>query len=62
VISPRSLTPDVQLRIVTLDDAAGLADAYTRSWEHLKPWEPARPDNWFTPGGQLEKLTASLEN
>jgi [ribosomal protein S5]-alanine N-acetyltransferase len=62
VISPRSLTPDVQLRIVTLDDAAGLADAYTHSWDHLKQWEPTRPASWFTPGGQLEKLTALLEN
>jgi ribosomal-protein-alanine N-acetyltransferase len=61
VISPRSLTPEVQLRIATLDDATGLADAYTRSWDHLKPWEPDRPDSWFTPAGQRERLTGSLE-
>ncbi|MFD3401886.1 GNAT family N-acetyltransferase [Kribbella sp. NPDC058693] len=57
----RSLTSDVQLRIATLDDAAALADAYTRSWDHLSPWEPARPESWFTVAGQRERLTSTLE-
>jgi ribosomal-protein-alanine N-acetyltransferase len=61
VISPRPLTSEVQLRIATLDDAAGLVDAYTRSWDHLQPWEPVRPDSWFTPAGQEERLRGSLE-
>jgi [ribosomal protein S5]-alanine N-acetyltransferase len=61
VIEPRPLTPDVELRIASLDDAAALADAYTRSWDHLAPWEPARPESWFTPAGQREKLTTLLE-
>jgi ribosomal-protein-alanine N-acetyltransferase len=61
VIAPRPLTPDVQLRIATLDDAAGLADAYTRSWDHLKPWEPDRPDSWFTAAWQRDRLTSLLE-
>ncbi|MEU4606299.1 GNAT family protein [Kribbella sp. NPDC023972] len=61
MIAPRSLTPDVLLRIATLDDAAGLADAYIRSWDHLKPWEPDRPDSWFTAAGQRDRLTSSLE-
>jgi ribosomal-protein-alanine N-acetyltransferase len=62
VISPRQLTPEVQLRIVTLDDAKALADTYLRSWDHLKEWEPSRPDAWFTPAGQRERLTTMLEN
>lgn len=61
MISPRSLTPEVELRIATLDDADGLVDAYVRSWDHLKPWEPDRPDSWFTPAGQRERLTRLLE-
>jgi len=61
VISPRPLTPEVQLRIATLDDAAALADAYSRSWDHLSPWDPARPENWFTPAGQQERLISTLE-
>lgn len=61
MISPRQLTPEVQLRIASLDDAPALADAYTRSWDHLSPWEPARPEKWFTVAGQEERLTAQLE-
>ncbi|MEV5961116.1 GNAT family protein [Kribbella sp. NPDC051952] len=61
MISPRSLTPEVQLRIATLDDAAALAEAYQRSWDHLSPWEPVRPDNWFTAAAQQEKLAGTLE-
>ena len=61
MIAPRPLTREVQLRIATLDDAAGLADAYNRSWDHLRPWEPDRPERWFTPAGQEERLRASLE-
>lgn len=61
MISPRRLTPEVELRIASLDDAPALAEAYTRSWDHLSPWEPNRPDNWFTAAGQLERLTGTLE-
>lgn len=61
LISPRSLTPGVELRIATLADAAALADAYVRSREHLRPWDPDRPEKWFTPAGQEERLRGSLE-
>lgn len=61
MIEPRTLTPEVQLRIVTLDDAPALADAQTLSREHLRPWEPVRTEHWFTPAGQLERLTYQLE-
>lgn len=61
MIEPRALTPEVQLRIATLDDAAALADAYARSWDHLAPWEPVRPENWFTPAAQEQRLNGILE-
>ncbi len=61
MIEPRSLTTDVELRIASLDDAPALADAQTRSREHLGPWDPARTDRWFTPAGQAERLTSQLE-
>ncbi|WUJ69713.1 GNAT family N-acetyltransferase [Kribbella soli] len=61
MIEARPLTPAVQLRIATLEDAAALAEAYTRSWDHLSPWEPARPESWFTVAGQRERLTSTLE-
>ncbi|MFB6723035.1 GNAT family N-acetyltransferase [Kribbella sp. NPDC056345] len=60
MIKSRQLTPDVELRLAALSDAAALADAYTRSWEHLKRWEPARPANWFTEPGQRERLSLAL--
>lgn len=57
----RALTPDVQLRVATLDDAAALAEAQVRSREHLKPWEPYRSEHWFTAAGQAERLQGQLE-
>ncbi len=62
MIKPRQLTPSVELRLAALDDAAALADAYTRSWDHLQRWEPARPDNFFSAEGQRERLASSLDN
>ena len=61
MIEPRSLTPDVQLRIATFDDASALADAQNRSREHLRPWDPARADKWFTAAGQAERVASQLE-
>ncbi|MFF0343216.1 GNAT family N-acetyltransferase [Kribbella sp. NPDC004875] len=61
MIEPRPLTPDVQLRIATLDDAPALADAQVRSREHLRPWEPVRDEKWFTTAGQTERMTYQLE-
>ncbi|WP_405058656.1 GNAT family N-acetyltransferase [Kribbella sp. NBC_01505] len=61
MIKPRQLTPAVELRLAALDDAAALADAYTRSWDHLQRWEPARPADWFTAEGQRARLTSILE-
>ncbi|WP_328999717.1 GNAT family N-acetyltransferase [Kribbella sp. NBC_00709] len=61
MIAARSLTPDVELRIGTLDDAPALADAQVRSREHLRPWEPVRTEKWFTTAGQVERMTGQLE-
>jgi [ribosomal protein S5]-alanine N-acetyltransferase len=61
VISPRQLTPEVQLRIASLDDVSALADAQVLSREHLRPWEPNRDEEWFTPAGQEKRLVGHLE-
>ncbi len=61
MIKPRQLTTSVELRLAALDDAAALADAYTRSWDHLQRWEPARPEDWFTADGQRSRLTSALD-
>ncbi|GAA1565440.1 hypothetical protein GCM10009804_22650 [Kribbella hippodromi] len=61
MIAPRQLTASVELRISALDDAAAIADAQVRSREHLRPWEPARTEHWFTTAGQLERLVYQLD-
>ncbi|GAA1597417.1 MULTISPECIES: GNAT family N-acetyltransferase [Kribbella] len=61
MIQPRLLTPEVELRIPTLDDAPALADAQTLSREHLRRWEPVRTEKWFTTAGQVERLQYQLE-
>lgn len=44
------------LRALTPDDAAALADAYRRNREHLAPWDPIRPDSFYTRGFQALSL------
>lgn len=48
------------LRPVALTDAASLADVLTRSREYMRPWDPARTEAFYTPQGQVERLTALL--
>ncbi|MBL0886155.1 GNAT family N-acetyltransferase [Myceligenerans indicum] len=55
------LSDDVVLRDVTIDDAAALAEAYTRNRAHLQPWEPARPDDFFTEAAQRRTLDVQLK-
>lgn len=49
------------IRPVRLDDAAALAAAYDRNREHLAPWEPPRPESFFTEAGQREAVAKQLE-
>ncbi|MEV0318235.1 GNAT family protein [Streptomyces sp. NPDC050658] len=55
------LTADVLLRPVTLDDAEALARAYRRNRVHLEPWEPRRPEAFYTTQGQADRIRAQLE-
>ncbi|WP_394938357.1 GNAT family N-acetyltransferase [Psychromicrobium sp. YIM B11713] len=65
--SPRLLSASSQgfspltLRFVELDDAAELAESYRRNKEHLKPWEPSRPAEFFTEAGQRAALRLKLD-
>lgn len=38
------------------DDTPALATLIVSQREHLVPWEPARPESWFTAEGQREVL------
>lgn len=46
------------LRIRPADpaDAEALAAALLRNREHMKPWEPYRPERYYTAEGQAERL------
>ncbi|OIK26523.1 GNAT family N-acetyltransferase [Streptomyces malaysiense] len=50
----------VTLRALGAGDAEALARAYTVDREHLAPWEPVRPDAFFTPEGQRERIEGLL--
>ncbi|MFD6139754.1 GNAT family N-acetyltransferase [Promicromonospora sp. NPDC060271] len=58
-----ALTDDVTLRALTEDDAEAIASAYGRNREYLTPWEPARPEAFYTQEWHKEQLRAQvLEN
>ncbi|MEU4387305.1 GNAT family N-acetyltransferase [Promicromonospora sp. NPDC023805] len=58
-----ALTDDVTLRELTKDDAEALARAYWRNREHLAPWDPVRPEAFYTEEWHKEHLWALvLEN
>ena len=48
------------LRPLSIDDAGPLADAAERNRDHLRPWEPARPESFFTEEGQREVVEGRL--
>ncbi|MFD4946958.1 GNAT family N-acetyltransferase [Streptomyces sp. NPDC058239] len=54
------LDAEVRLRPVTPADAASLAVALTRSRAYMQPWEPVRPDTFYTEQGQRERLAGIL--
>ncbi|MFD9885609.1 GNAT family N-acetyltransferase [Streptomyces alboflavus] len=55
------LTDGVVLRPASLDDAEVLARAVRRSRDHLSPWDPERPESYYTTEGQAERLRAQAE-
>ncbi|MEU3981486.1 GNAT family protein [Streptomyces sp. NPDC026672] len=59
-VPPAELAADVTLRLVTSADAAALSAAYVGNRAHLAPWEPRRPESFFTPEGQAERIAARL--
>ncbi|MEU0373068.1 GNAT family protein [Streptomyces sp. NPDC006283] len=50
----------VVLRLVSPGDAEALCAAYVANREHLAPWEPRRPDDFFTAEGQAHRLGERL--
>ncbi|HYF72980.1 MAG TPA: GNAT family N-acetyltransferase [Nocardioides sp.] len=55
------MLPDGYLiRPLRPDDAAALAAAYRLNREHLAPWEPVRPESFFTEEGQAAEIARQL--
>ncbi|MFC4888534.1 GNAT family N-acetyltransferase [Streptomyces beijiangensis] len=54
------LADGVQMRPAALTDAHALAEAFRRNREHLRPWDPVRPESFFTYEGQLTRLAGLL--
>ncbi|WP_238993522.1 GNAT family N-acetyltransferase [Nocardioides caldifontis] len=50
----------MRVRLVTPDDAGPIASLLRANREFLTPWEPVRPDSFFTEEGQLAALRAAL--
>ncbi|MGW3203696.1 GNAT family N-acetyltransferase [Streptomyces sp. NPDC001135] len=59
-IESAGIAPGVTLRLVTLADADALCTAYVDNREHLRPWEPRRPESFFTGAGQRERTEGLL--
>jgi ribosomal-protein-alanine N-acetyltransferase len=55
-IRPEHLADDVTLRIAEPADAPALAAAFTENRDRMRPWEPYRPESFFTAEGQRERL------
>lgn len=52
---PHPLGAGIRLRPTVPADAASLAASLTRSRTYMRPWEPERPDSFYTEQGQRER-------
>jgi ribosomal-protein-alanine N-acetyltransferase len=48
------------VRPLQASDAGALAAAYTRNREHLAPWDPVRPSDFYTTAGQEQAVVDQL--
>jgi ribosomal-protein-alanine N-acetyltransferase len=60
VIHAVELPAGIRLRPLEAGDAPALRDAYELNREHLAPWEPYRPESFYTVEGQQERLDRLL--
>jgi ribosomal-protein-alanine N-acetyltransferase len=49
-----------EIRPLCEDDAPALTATYVRNRDRLAPWEPVRPDAFFTEAGQLASVRSKL--
>ena len=48
------------IRPPRIEDAEAMAAAYQRNREHLAPWDPVRPEEFYTARGQQVALQHQL--
>jgi ribosomal-protein-alanine N-acetyltransferase len=53
-------TASVSVRLVVEDDAAALSRLLGESRAHLAPWEPVRPESFFTEAGQRAAIAQAV--
>jgi [ribosomal protein S5]-alanine N-acetyltransferase len=52
----------VSTRLISISDAAPLSALLIANHDHLAPYEPARPDEYFTPDGQRQMIEDVLRS
>lgn len=55
-----SATEGAPTRLVRVEDAEALASSVTRNREFMAPWDPTRPEEFFTVDGQRADIEAAL--
>jgi [ribosomal protein S5]-alanine N-acetyltransferase len=61
MIASAVLPGGVLLRPLNSGDAPALLDAYVRNREHLRPFDPERPDSFWTLDGQRRRLDSLIQ-
>ncbi|SDT62899.1 [SSU ribosomal protein S5P]-alanine acetyltransferase [Pseudarthrobacter equi] len=61
VAEPEQLLHGVGIRLLHADDGHSLAGAYVRNRRHLAPWEPHRPEAFYSAERQRELIRAKCE-
>ncbi|NEA66539.1 GNAT family protein [Streptomyces sp. SID12488] len=58
--APTLLQLGVEMRPTTLEDAGSLSQALLRNRSYLQPWEPERPEEYYTEAGQRSCIKKQL--
>ncbi|MEG3614761.1 GNAT family N-acetyltransferase [Isoptericola haloaureus] len=59
-VTPVTLPADVTLRLLHPEDGPALAAAYAAHRRYLEPWDPARPETFFTAAFHTERIPVEL--
>ncbi|MFG2606818.1 GNAT family N-acetyltransferase [Streptomyces sp. NPDC048514] len=59
-IETEEIAAGVTLRLLARGDVDALCAAYVANRKHLEPWEPVRPESFFTAAGQSERVHGLL--